>query len=389
VVNILRPDDRRHGKGVGKNDLIKIEPKDGDLVEVILPNLPKSGSWLPTDLHPIEVIDGQHRLWAFEDNSDEEFDLPVVAFYGLDISWQAYLFWTINITPKRINASLAFDLYPLLRTEDWLEKYEGPRVYRETRAQELTESLWAFPESPWHNRINMLGDPGLKGQSVTQAAWIRSLLATCIKPSEGKRITIGGLFGAPVGEHQTALPWTRSQQAAFLIYAWQDLKDQIARQSLAWAQALRAKHQAALLNDSDPAFAGIATLLNTDQGVRGMLYVTNDLCFLAADELALEDWEESDVDTTPSNDTILKALTSLKNTPVAEFISEMNRSLAKFDWRTSGAPGLSEDDRQLKSAFRGSGGYKLLRQRLLETVATSKGYPGSMARLALRALGYH
>ena len=54
---------------------------------------------------PIEVIDGQHRLWAFEKQLDNaDFELPVVAFVGLDISWQAYLFWTINIKPKRIDA---------------------------------------------------------------------------------------------------------------------------------------------------------------------------------------------------------------------------------------------------------------------------------------------
>jgi hypothetical protein len=49
----------------------------------------------------------------------------LVAFHGLDLSWQAYLFWTINIKPKRINPSLAFDLYPLLRSENWLDKAEG------------------------------------------------------------------------------------------------------------------------------------------------------------------------------------------------------------------------------------------------------------------------
>ena len=30
----------------------------------------------------------------------DDFELPVVAFVGLDLSWQAYLFYTINIKPK-------------------------------------------------------------------------------------------------------------------------------------------------------------------------------------------------------------------------------------------------------------------------------------------------
>jgi hypothetical protein len=70
---------------------------------------------------------------------------------------QAYLFWTINIKPKKINPSLAFDLYPLLREQIWLESGETVHVYRESRAQELTEALWATPMSPWHRRINILG----------------------------------------------------------------------------------------------------------------------------------------------------------------------------------------------------------------------------------------
>ena len=92
----------------------------------------------------------------------------MVAFHSLDISWQAYLFYTINIKPKKINRSLAFDLYPLLRTEDWLETAEGAAIYRETRAQEITEILWSHPASPWRAKINMLGDTGVK--YVTQAA---------------------------------------------------------------------------------------------------------------------------------------------------------------------------------------------------------------------------
>src|ERR1700722_3363273 len=139
----------------------------------------------PSRLPPFEVIDGQHRLWAFEGASKlENFELPVVAFVGLDISWQAYLFYTINIKPKKINTSLAFDLYPLLRTEDSLERFEGTAIYRETRAQEITEALWSYPKSPWHRRIDMLGEGGRK--HVTQAAWVRSLTATFVKSFEGR-----------------------------------------------------------------------------------------------------------------------------------------------------------------------------------------------------------
>ena len=72
---------------------------------------------------------GQHRLLSFDDdiNRYPGYEIPVVAFVGLDRSWQAYLFYTINIKPKRINTSLAFDLYPLLRTEQCLSVLRGIR----------------------------------------------------------------------------------------------------------------------------------------------------------------------------------------------------------------------------------------------------------------------
>ena len=47
------------------------------------------------------------------------------------------------------------------------------------------------------------------------------------------------------------------------------------------------------------------------------------------------------------------------------YIDAMSKSLAKFDWRSSDAPGLTPDDRLRRSAFRGSGGYRVLREELL------------------------
>lgn len=389
VVNILESGDKRGAKEISDRDLIRVSESEDKIATINLPD--RFGPrWVPDDLYPIEVIDGQHRLWAFiDDSSASNFELPVVAFYGLDISWQAYLFWTINIKPKPINPSLAFDLYPLLRTEDWLEKLEGPIVYRETRAQELTESLWGHPTSPWFHRINMLGDPGLR--MVSQAAWLRSLMATYVKLWEGRKISIGGLFGSPTGDDEQVLPWSRSQQVAFLIFVWQKVQDAIRRCNEHWASTLRDEHISGGSGEiADPAFAGLNTLLNTDQGVRGVLYITNDLCFLRARELKLDAWEDSSTESMTPQDAISQALESINGQGFATFVEDIADSLSSYDWRTSSARSLTADERTAKLAFRGSSGYREIRRQLLVHLADNE-QPSDIsdvAATALTTLGY-
>ena len=370
VVNFLTQHDRRQGLRVGPADRVRVsDDRDSDgLVEIELPEGFDS-SWTCNGLKPLEVIDGQHRLWSFEEHARAEFELPVVAFVGLDISWQAYLFWTINIKPTRINPSLAFDLYPLLRAEDWLERFEGPVVYRQTRAQELVEFMWAHSASPWHNRINMLGERGVGG--VSQASWIRNLTATLVRRAETTPRKIGGLFGAPSKSDKLLVPWNRTQQAAFLIHAWGSLEMHIAIGKEDWMLFLRTAADDERPSEArpDPAFSGKESYLNQDQGVRAFLAVLNDMV-LRADGLQLEDWSPSPASDDPL-ETISADLDALKSEPVAGFVDRMTRSLARFDWRSANAPGLVNDEalRTLKSAFRGTGGYALFRLNLLQHLA--------------------
>ena len=97
VVNILLPDDDREGNSVNERDLVSVHLGDSTAI-VEIPDTSEEG-WCLSGLSPIEVIDGQHRLWAFEKDV-EGYQIPVVAFHGLDRSWQAYLFYTINLSPK-------------------------------------------------------------------------------------------------------------------------------------------------------------------------------------------------------------------------------------------------------------------------------------------------
>lgn len=390
VVNILKPEDIRKGEKVDYQDLITVHESESSSIKIELPPSYNNKDWKPKGHYPIEVIDGQHRLWAFEKKvKSGEFEMPVVAFHGLDISWQAYLFWTINIKPKRINASLAFDLYPLLRTEDWLERFEGHKIYRETRAQELTEALWSYSDSPWHQRINMLGERGLARKMVSQAAWIRSLMSTYIKSWEGRGTNIGGLFGAPMGQDNEVLPWSRAEQAAFLIVVWQKIEQAVNNCKKTWASDLRAT----TTNDKnslDPAFAGPHSLLNTDQGVRGILYITNDLIYHKYEDLNLMEWGSDEEVAAADEEAVRiakKSLMGRKN--IINFIDKLAKILSEYDWRTASAASLGEQEKTRKLAFRGSGGYKELRRQLLHhIIASGKGDISKTAQEVLDILGY-
>lgn len=373
VVNILTEKDERRGKKVNQKDLMALSSSSGSICEISLPENFAEPGWLPTDFPPMEVIDGQHRLFAFDPKDlTEDFELPVVAFHGLDMGWQAYIFWSINVSPKKINPSHAFDLYPLLRSQDWLEGFSETYVYREARAQELTDILYRHKSSPWHMRINMLGEK--RQAQVTQAAWVRSLFNTYL--SSGKGRAAKGLFGCNLSPTEGPLSWSRAQQAAFLLSIWNELRVAVKKKTLGWAEALRnsEKRQALDLGDEqDSAFSGAVSLLNQEQGVRGVLAISNDVFFHNALEWELASWEIDEVnDKETGDEDVLYAIESIKQQPFFPKLTALANVLAEFDWRSADAPDLSYEQKMEKRALRGSGGYTQFKQHLLRFIAGSE-----------------
>ena len=385
IANILAPRTLRGGERIKDQDVISIsEGKTG--IKINLPKGAYDKRWIPS-VPPIEIIDGQHRLWAFQKDEEleGEFEVPVVAFYDLDVSWQAYLFYTINIKPKKINASLAFDLYPILRVQDWLERSpDGAFVYKETRAQELVEVLWSYPDSPWKDRINMLGEKFDKSSqtvmpTITQAAFIRNLIASFIKTSVTRNL--GGLYGAQLQTGEL-LYWNRTQQAAFLIFVWETMQKEVQGYKGGWANSIR-KHyqlqQVQLFPDElarlDPAFGSRMSLMATDQGVRGFLSVMNDMIYMQSGHLPLNAIQSSDniKEDAISHDDVKDAIAVFKrSTKLKEYILAITRELVKFDWRTASAEGLTEQERQKQMIYKGSSGYKEIRKDLLLLLTDSK-----------------
>ena len=98
------------------------------------------------------ILDGQHRLWAFDEKwcGDIDLELVVSAFIDLQDKDKANIFRTINGEQRKINPSLVYDLIPMLRGEDWV-KFEDQRAY------DLVEELNTHQDSPWKGQISMVG----------------------------------------------------------------------------------------------------------------------------------------------------------------------------------------------------------------------------------------
>ena len=79
-------------------------------------------------------------------------------------------------------------------------------------------------------------------------------------------------------------------QAAVLIFAGNALKESVKQSDARWASDLREVDGQELFEGDDAAFYGEHSLISTDQGIRGFLFVVNDLCFVESQKLGLELW---------------------------------------------------------------------------------------------------
>lgn len=393
LVNIISPGEkrRRHGREVTVDPTYAVSINAGESVSFLsYPASAENNDFaLPAaTLEPIEIIDGQHRLFALDEMGDDglldgfkDYEVPVILFDGLSEAWQAYLFWVINVEPKKINPSLAFDLYPELRSQSWLESGEGIKVYQEHRAQELTEVLWRHDESPWRDRIELHGNR-VEGH-VSNAAFIRSLTVSFVR-RWGAENRIGGLFGSIDRDgKERVLRWKRSQQAAFLIACWKhvhlaikthpkvqwisDCASEFSRRSPEYRRAVNP-------HDLHAAFAGPDSLLGTDQGARAIMVVFNAICQVAYSEMQLELWESERISDVPEDNEVSDALEEFNllgpaNSILKKIATEL---VTQFDWRASSAPSLSPAQKQMQAAYRGSSGYALLQRQCMGILAQSE-----------------
>jgi DGQHR domain-containing protein len=143
-------------------DQIKLAGRDIGMVRLVVEQNAESFS----------VIDGQHRLKGFDDETEKDFDLIVAIFIGLDEEDKAYLFSTINSKQTKVNKSLVYDLF------DVAERRSPQRS-----AHDIAKLLNSDPDSPFYRRIKLLGtnpkfdDEVLYRANLSQGTFVERLLS--------------------------------------------------------------------------------------------------------------------------------------------------------------------------------------------------------------------
>lgn len=112
------------------------------------------------------VIDGQHRLAGLEE-FDGNFDINVSIFVDADIADQANIFSTVNLAQTKVNKSLAYDLFDLMKSRS-----------PQKTCHNIAVTLDREQNSPFLKMIKRLGvaTPGRAGETITQATFIEPLL---------------------------------------------------------------------------------------------------------------------------------------------------------------------------------------------------------------------
>lgn len=116
----------------------RVEEEDGRLT-LVIPSMEKLAT----------IIDGQHRLSGFKYSDRKKMDLLCSVFIDLPAPYHAYIFATININQKKVNKSLAYELYGF-KLEDESRDIWSP----EKLAVYITRKLNSI-DSPLKNKIKL------------------------------------------------------------------------------------------------------------------------------------------------------------------------------------------------------------------------------------------
>lgn len=123
-----------------------------------------------------DVIDGQHRLMGIAKSGySNRFKLPVALMFNMNVEEKAYVFSTINSTQTKVSMSLIYDLFDL-----------STKRSPQKTAHEIARSLNKMDNSPFYNRLKMLGkkEPDQNYATLSQGTFVKQLLTLISRDPE-------------------------------------------------------------------------------------------------------------------------------------------------------------------------------------------------------------
>ncbi len=131
---------------------------------------------VPSPERLASIIDGQHRLKGFEESQKpdrKKMDMPCAVFINLPRPYQARIFATININQKRVDKSLAYQLFGYDLNEKDADLWSPDML-----AVFLARNLEGRDDSPFKNhvRLALVQIPGEGKQSSVWKVSIASIV---------------------------------------------------------------------------------------------------------------------------------------------------------------------------------------------------------------------
>lgn len=148
-----------------ENKRWRIEHVENDVYNLIIPD--------GNDISSL-IIDGQHRLNAFSLTSDSynEIELVCSVFFDLPAPYQAYLFATINGNQKRVDKSLALELFGYSVDNEPQNTWSPEKL-----AVYLTRKFNFTKDSPLYQRIKLAPLYSQLEDVVDKSKWMLSTAA--------------------------------------------------------------------------------------------------------------------------------------------------------------------------------------------------------------------
>ncbi|WP_264529449.1 DGQHR domain-containing protein [Flavobacterium sp. N502540] len=122
-----------------------------------------------------KVLDGQHRIAGFEyyNNQRGTFELIVTIYIDMELEDQAIVFATINKEQRNVSGSLVTDLFAFAESRS--PQKTGHNIARALNNKE---------NSPFYNKIKILGNADSSSETITQSTFVESLLKYITKDKQ-------------------------------------------------------------------------------------------------------------------------------------------------------------------------------------------------------------